>query len=147
MTNVDEAISRLRGTITEAEPGEGKPPWLPLAEEIRDKLRALTKEIYHTVPTEIRTHQYRDAKAGGTNWEIVYWETGKHPAAGRMSCLEVALAQIESLVYHADEETRPPATPPKIARLRKPEEDRELEGRTLNEFQKKTEVGRLMRKK
>lgn len=134
MNEIERSLSQL------------KPDWVRLALEIQDKLKILTKEIYQTVPKEIQAHHRREALSGGTNWELTFWETDKHPAVGRMVCLESALGAINSLVFNANKENCLPTTMPKLARVRSATEMAEQEGRATNEWQKAAVVWRARRK-
>lgn len=122
----------------------GKPAWLPLAEEIRNKIKVLLDQLYQEVPPEIRKFHLAEARSQGTNWELVAGTFGKNRHAYRMHWGDEGLGMIKAILLDAEDEAREklgPRPAPKLARLRTTEERAERDATSHNEWQKKI-VGR-----
>lgn len=140
MSSVNEAVERLKThTLQSGHNGEGNPHWLPLAEEIRDKIEILMAQLYKEVPLEVRRHHRAEALSQGTNWEMTAFAHGKNRGAFRMSWVDEAFGMIKAIILDSEDEKLAKLGPrprPTLARRRTPEEDAEREGLGLNELRK-----------
>ena len=139
MSNLNEAIERLKAhTPRTSQDGEGKPSWLPLAEEVRDKLNLLLTQLYSEVPEEIQKF-HRGEMSHGTNWELTAWACGKNRRAFRMSWGDQAAGMVRAIIQDVEDEAREKSgcgPDLRLARMRAPEEEAEMEGKNHNEWQK-----------
>lgn len=106
--------------------GNNSSSWLPLAEEIRDKLKLLLDQLYSEVPPEVKRH-HRIESYQGTNWELTAWACNHNRQAWRMHWAEGALGAIKGILSDvAEEEHRRnnpgPRPAPKLARVKTEEE-------------------------
>ena len=143
MSNLNEAIERLKAhTPRTSQDGEGKPSWLPLAEEVRDKLNLLLTQLYSEVPEEIQKF-HRGEMSHGTNWELTAWACGKNRRAFRMSWGDQAAGMVRAIIQDVEDEAREKSgcgPDLRLARMRAPEEEAEMEGKDHNEWVKQAQA-------